>query len=121
MVFAEVINDPDDYGASGNRVPGELPPDVEDLYGECSFEVQQVIKAWDAVGISIPSLKYCGNLVGNNFRRSFAAIVFAPNNCPTTIKNGSNMRYQSHSYIELLSGFEVEAGASFEADTYECN
>lgn len=94
---------------------------AEDLYGECSFEVQQVIKAWDAVGISIPSLKYCGNLVGNNFSRSFAAIVFAPNNCPTTIKNGSNMRYQSHSYIELLSGFEVEAGASFEADTYECN
>lgn len=31
------------------------------------------------------------------------------------------MRFKSHSYIELLSGFDVEAGAAFEADTYECN
>ena len=35
--------------------------------------------------------------------------------------NGSNLRFVSASYIELQGGFEVEAGASFEADVYECN
>lgn len=48
-------------------------------------------------------------------------MIFAPNGCSTTVKSGSNVRFISASYIELQGGFEVEAGASFEADVYECN
>ena len=98
-----------------------------DLYGECSFEVQQVINSWNAVGVYglqyLDPLNYCGDIYSQpiNPIRSFHPMIFAPNGCSTTVKNGSNVRFVSASYIELQGGFEVEAGASFEADVYECN
>ncbi|MDD3287189.1 MAG: M4 family metallopeptidase [Bacteroidales bacterium] len=98
-----------------------------DLYGECSFEVQQVINSWNAVGVYglqyIDPLNYCGDIYNQpiNPIRSFRPMIFAPNVCSTTVKNGSNVRFVSASYIELQGGFEVEPGASFEADVYECN
>jgi len=98
-----------------------------DLYGECSFEVQQVINSWNAVGVYglqyLDPLNYCGDIYNHpiNPIRSFHPMIFAPNGCSTTVKNGSNVRFVSASYIELQGGFEVEAGASFEADVYECN
>lgn len=100
---------------------------AEDLYGECSFEVQQVINAWNAVGVNglqyLDPLNYCGNITNQpiNSIRNFRPMIFAPNGCSTTVKSGSNVRFISASYIELQGGFEVEAGASFEADVYECN
>lgn len=98
---------------------------AEDLYGECSFEVQQVIKAWNAVGVySQPHpMNICGNITNFPIRpfRTMKPIIFAPNGCSTLIKNGGDLIFKSADYIELLGGFEVEAGASFEADVYECN
>ncbi len=100
---------------------------AEDLYGECSFEVQQVINAWNAVGVygpqSLQPVHFCGDI--SNFPlkpfRSLRPMIFAPDGCSTIIKNGGDLIFKSASYIELLGGFEVEAGASFEADVYECN
>ncbi len=88
------------------------------IFGNCSFQTQQVINAWNAVGVySATSDCGCGtnivvpsgveaseNLESSTFIRSTA-----------TVNSGSNVTYDAATKIELKAGFWAKKGSRFHA------
>lgn len=99
---------------------------ARDLYGSCSYEVEQVVKAWNAVGVvgDAPYERVCGNIKADNSNKLFEAeegLVAGGENCQTTIKSSSfHVVFKATDYIRLQPGFHSKAGSRFKAYIREC-
>jgi hypothetical protein len=88
-----------------------------DLYGDCSFEVLQTIKAWEAVGVMSGNYHYdivtnCNYLSNVSQPTTIKAIHNITSNCDLSLNNQS-ITYIAGNSIHLLPGFR--SGSSFHA------
>ena len=94
-----------------------------ELFGVCSEEVQRVIDAWKAVGItidlSIPQSLYITETISTDSVLIYRAIdsIIATN----TIYEGANVTYKTSGEIYLRDGFYVKSGAVFRAVIEQCS
>lgn len=94
-----------------------------ELFGVCSEEVQRVIDAWKAVGItidlSIPQSLYITETISTDSVLIYRAIdsIIATN----TIYEGANVTYKTSGEIYLRDGFYVKSGAVFRALIEQCS
>lgn len=94
-----------------------------ELFGFCSEEVQTVIEAWKAVGITIdieiPQSLHISETISTDSILIYRAIdsIIATN----TILEGSNVTYITSENIYLRDGFNVKEGAIFRAIVEPCS
>lgn len=91
------------------------------LYGYCSQELQSVIDAWKAVGVTIediPEMKIISDLLNNGDSKSYYAnTLLIANN---TVKNGASALYESATRIQLNPGFHAEKGSHVVMRIIDC-
>ena len=94
-----------------------------DLYGECSFNAIQTGKAWDAVGLSPPTIYqatiYCGSYGGSLFSVTNPNIYSLAPNCSMTISPASLVQFGANKVI-LNPGFRAQNGSNFRAYVSDC-
>lgn len=100
---------------------------AKDLYGDCSFEAQQVSKAWYAVGVGQEHKEVCGNIFPQLFNKVFEggeSLTAGGTNCTTTIYGNSSyttwVTFKAGQYISLKPGFKSKKGSRFRAFTDDC-
>lgn len=103
---------------------------AKDLYGTCSFEAQQVSKAWYAVGVGkTPKLhkEVCGNLSGSSIfggtlaHQAVYTLTAGGNNCITNIlPSPYYITFIAGQHITLKPGFRTQPNAKFLAYTSGC-
>lgn len=94
-----------------------------DLYGECSFNAIQTGKAWDAVGLSPPSIDlvttYCGPYGGSVFSVTNPYTYSLSPNCTMTVTPASLVQFGANKII-LNPGFRAQNGSKFRAYVSDC-
>lgn len=96
---------------------------TRDLYGNCSKELEQVIRAWNAVGVGI-SIEEANTLLINQdllFNESDYKYAFSTIIAVNKIEDQSSAIYEASESINLKNGFHCKSGASFHASITECN
>ena len=112
-VLTEYMTNNSNYGVSRNA----WVQAASEIYGECSNQVIQTGRAWDAVGIHPPPAagiyNLCGNLSGNNI--NFGGTINV-NSCNTTIDASAQPVHLSASNkIVIGNQFRAFTGSKFTA------
>ncbi len=96
---------------------------TRDLYGNCSQEVESVIRAWHAVGVGVSleeanSIVLTQNILSNQMDYQYVySTITALNN----IENQAVAVYEASTSVEFKNGFHAEEGSSVHASITECN
>lgn len=100
---------------------------AKDLYGACSFEAQQVSKAWYAVGVGKTAAlnpRICGNILpfwGTKVYTGVYTLTSGGNGCSTNIMASSySTIFRAGQNITLKPGFKTLPNAKFRAYTSGC-
>lgn len=112
--LTDILTSTSDYPAarSGSIMAANM------LFGDCSAQTQQVINAWNAVGVYNTTGFDCGcstNVVrgGTESNGTYESSNWI--RATSVITTGSNVTYDAEKTVKLLPGFHAQAGSRFHA------